>query len=307
MLILAYDTETTGLPVWNEPSEGPNQPHLVEIAALLIDTDTLSVRDAFSAIIRPDGWSWDENDEAFKAHGITMEQALAEGIPEADALAQYMALWLQADQRVGHNESFDQRILRIAIKRYGYGETSPLDSQEARDELADRFKAAPSYCTMNTAKAIMKLPATPAMVRSGKGKWFKPPNLNEAHQHFFGRPHEGAHRAGADTDACARLYFALTDPSRELPENLWPPQPVADLAKMDEFAAAGAATGEGVHDEAEQAFAQAQPTSNEQKPPQDDDYPVGEAAMRAEREQALNESRSAMLDKVQQAEGREEA
>lgn len=242
MLILVYDTETTGIPDWKEPSESPQQPHLVEIAAILIDTTTLAVRDFFSAIIRPDGWSWDENDEAFKAHGITMEQALAEGIPEADALAQYLAMWKQADLRVGHNESFDARLLRIAIKRYGHGAHPPLDSQEARDELADRFKPAPAYCTMNTSKAVMKIPATPAMIRSGKGKWFKPPNLNEAHRHFFGRPHDNAHRALSDAEACARIYLALTQPSVPIPYCLLPAEPVSD----------------GVHTAAEQAFAQGQ-------------------------------------------------
>ncbi|MES2347059.1 MAG: 3'-5' exonuclease [Pseudomonadota bacterium] len=221
MLIIPYDTETTGLPDWKNPSEAPHQPHLVELAALLIDPLTLSVRDAFSAIIKPDGWTWDTDSEAFKAHGITVEQAMDEGIPEAWALEQFLALHGQADLRVGHNESFDARILRIALKRYGMGPLTP--TQEDRDGLADRFKEAPAYCTCNSAKPIVKLPPTPAMIKSGKKHWFKPPNLNEAHQFFFGRPHEGAHRAMSDAEGCARVYFAIVNPGRELPERLWPP------------------------------------------------------------------------------------
>lgn len=222
MLILAYDTETTGLPVWKEPSESDVQPHLVEIAALLIDTDTLRVRDGFSAIIRPDGWTWDENSEAFRAHGIPLEHAQAEGIPEAEALAKFLHLHERADLRVGHNESFDARILRIAIKRYGFGDNPPLDSAEARDEIADKFKGAPAYCTMRAACKEMKLPATEAMRKSGRGRLHKNPNLNEAHEHYFNRPHDGAHRALADAEAAARLYLRLRleQPGMEIPHNL---------------------------------------------------------------------------------------
>lgn len=223
MLILPYDTETTGLPVWSEPSESAVQPHLVEIACLLVDDKTLQVRDAFSAIVKPDGWSWDENDEAFKAHGITFEQAMDTGIPEARAIEQFIALHEQCGIRVAHNDSFDARILRIALKRYGL---PMLTTQDQRDALADSFKAAPAYCTMQHAKRIMKLPATPAMIRSGKGHWNKAPNLDEAHQHFFHRPHEGAHRALSDAEACGRLYLAMTT-DKTVPEHLVNPAPAA--------------------------------------------------------------------------------
>lgn len=225
MLILPYDTETTGMPVWKEPSEHPDQPHLVEIAALLVDEETMAVRDVFSAIIRPDGWKWDENDEAFKAHGITFEQAMDTGIPEARAVEQFIAMHEQANIRVAHNESFDARILRIALKRYGL---PMLTTQEQRDALADRYKAAPAYCTCNHAKPIMRLPATAKMRATGRGSWFKPPNLDEAHQHFFQRPHEGAHRALADADACGRLYLAMIG-AQGIPEHLLGPAPAAEL------------------------------------------------------------------------------
>ena len=67
-----YDTETTGLPDWNQPSEAPQQPHLVEIAALLFDGTTEI--EAFHTLVRPDGWNWDADNEAFKTHGITAER-----------------------------------------------------------------------------------------------------------------------------------------------------------------------------------------------------------------------------------------
>lgn len=208
--ILVYDTETTGLPDWKQPSEAEHQPHLVEVAALLFDAATRELVDSVHTLIRPDGWEIPA--ETIEVHGITMERAAAEGIAEPEALATFLALHARADLRVAHNESFDARLMRIALKRYGDGKPDwERFTQQAKDEIADEFKARLAYCTCNSAKPIMKLPATAAMQRSGKGHWFKPPNLQEAHEYFLGDKFEGAHSALADAHACARVYFALQD------------------------------------------------------------------------------------------------
>ena len=73
MKAIAYDTETTDLPDWKQPSEAPHQPHLVEVGAILFDTDTWLVHDHFTALIRPDGWSWDATNVAYQSHGISFE------------------------------------------------------------------------------------------------------------------------------------------------------------------------------------------------------------------------------------------
>lgn len=193
-MILVYDTETTGLPLFRQPSEHPDQPHLVEVAGLLFDVDANLV-DSFEALIRPDGWF--SEPLALAAHGITHERAMAEGIAEADALAGLLALQARASLRVAHNESFDQRIVRIAIKRY-------------RDEAAARqWEAEPTFCTCNAAKPVCRLPPTPKMIAARMGKQFKSPNLAEALLHFTGETHVDAHRARADAEACARIYFAM--------------------------------------------------------------------------------------------------
>ncbi|NID15013.1 3'-5' exonuclease [Luteibacter yeojuensis] len=202
MRVLVYDTETTGLPDWKQPSESEHQPHIVELAALLFDTNTRELIAKQHTLIKPDGWIIP--DDVAAIHGITTERAATEGIPEAEALAGFLDLHAMTDLRVAHNESFDARLMRICIKRFAAG-----DTQEARDLIADAFKAAPAYCTCNSAKPIMKLPATEAMRRNGKGHWFKPPNLQEAHQHFLGQTFEGAHSALEDAHACARVYFAI--------------------------------------------------------------------------------------------------
>jgi DNA polymerase III epsilon subunit-like protein len=82
-LLNVFDTETTGFPLFKEPSDDPRQPHLVDIAALLHD-ELGNLVDSFEAIIRPDGWTIP--DEAAAIHGITNEMAMDMGIPEAEAL-----------------------------------------------------------------------------------------------------------------------------------------------------------------------------------------------------------------------------
>lgn len=203
-----YDTETTGLPDFKEPSEAPHQPHIVEIAALLYDDAGERVA-SFHALVRPDGWTIP--DEVAAIHGITTERAMDEGIPEPEALAQFLALHAKADIRIAHNESFDQRILRIAIKRFGHGAFAwEMLTQDERDAIADQFKARPAYCTCTAAKPIMKLPPTEKMLASPRFRnSFKQPNLQEAHTHFMGMAFDGAHGALADAEACARVYYAL--------------------------------------------------------------------------------------------------
>lgn len=195
-LAIVFDTETTGLPLFSEPSEDPRQPHIVQLAALLVDLDTREVQSKMNEIVRPDGWTIPADVAAI--HGITTERAMAEGIPEQDALDQFMAIWQQR-LRIAHNESFDARIVRIAQSRFGYDENT----------LA-LWKGGKALCTQRMATPIMKLPPTPKMRAAGFLK-HKSANLQEAHEFFCGARFEGAHNAMADVNACKAVYFGILD------------------------------------------------------------------------------------------------
>lgn len=177
--LFVFDTETSGMPDWKNPSDAPQQPHLVEVGALVVDADSYEVVHSLSVIVRPDGWTID--DEVARVHGITHEHAMDVGIPEAAALAIAMELWRGCDRRVGYNQSFDARIFRIALKRY-------------RPDEADDFKAAAAECCMWHAQKVVG------------GKL---PKLADAYNHFTGRTLEGAHSAYADAMATAELHKAL--------------------------------------------------------------------------------------------------
>ena len=187
-LVCAYDTETTGLPDWKNPSDSHHQPHLVQLAAILADEDTGKVISTLDLIIQPDGW--DIPQEVADIHGITNEIANEVGVNEMDAVALFLQM-VGSAKRLAHNRTFDLRIIRIATKRY-----FPENVQEKWAEKENHD------CTMIMAKPIMQM--------EPKGRYgYKSPKLSEAYQHFMGKELQDAHSAIADARACLDIYFAM--------------------------------------------------------------------------------------------------
>ncbi len=195
-LLFVYDTETSGLPLFKKPSSDPDQPHIVQAAGILVDADTRDVISSFDLIARPDGW--DIPDEVTAIHGITTEKALEVGIDECEIVHLLFAFAEMSSQRIGHNQPFDARIVRIALKRF------------AGDAVADEWKAMPAGCTQKQATALMDLPPSAKMKAAGR-MHKKTANLAEAYQHFTGKVLEEAHSALADTLACMAVYWKIVD------------------------------------------------------------------------------------------------
>lgn len=183
-LLFFFDTETTGLPAFKDPSDAPHQPHLVQVAAALVDSQSRKFLSSIDLIVKPDGWEIPQ--EVVDIHGITTADAARLGVDESLATELVLDLWRNADLRVAHNQSFDARILRIALKRH------------ASEEVAEEWKAGETYCTCYGARPHVK---------SGS----KLPTLAEAYAHFTGGTFDDAHSARADMEACASVYFAMVD------------------------------------------------------------------------------------------------
>ena len=195
-----YDTETSGLPKFALPSEHPDQPHIVQLAAALVDLDSREIVASLDVIVRPEGWTLP--DEVAAVHGITTERAAAVGVPESLALSMFMELW-GGRTRIAHNEQFDARIIRIAQHRSG----------ELEPDL-DAWKNGATECTARLATPIVKAPPTAKMIAAGRTH-YKTANLGEAVQFFTGKPLVNAHSAMADVLGCMAVYFAIQDKQRE--------------------------------------------------------------------------------------------
>lgn len=194
MKALVYDTETTGLPLFNEASNDPRQPHIVQLAALLVDLASGKTLSSIDFTVKHDGW--ESCAQALAAHGITTEIANDIGVPELVALEGFTALWLNSDLRIAHNEQFDARIIRCALHRFDPG----MSPEKWRDGTAE--------CTQQLATPIMKLPPTERMRLAGRTH-HKSANLREAYLHFTGRELVDAHTAMADAQGCREVYFAI--------------------------------------------------------------------------------------------------
>jgi DNA polymerase-3 subunit epsilon len=194
---LFYDTETTGLPNWSAPSEDPSQPHVTQLAAQLVETATKRVVASMNFIIRPDGWMIPE--ELQELTGITMELANDVGVSMRMVLPCFLDLWMSSTRRVGHNESFDMRMIRIELMR-----------NSVYTAMADEWKAGVAYCTQSNSVKIVNLPPTEKM-KAAKRNGPKPPNLGEAYEFFTGKKLEGAHNAMVDVEACKAVYFGIID------------------------------------------------------------------------------------------------
>ena len=181
--LLHYDVETTGFPDWKVPSDDPIQPHIVQLAAILCNAETKEVVESIDVIIKPEGWVIPQS--TTDIHGISTRHALDVGIPEKEACLMLVNMLEMAGptERVAYNKTFDQRIIRIALKRYFPG-SDALDRWAIKED---------HHCAMRMAKQAI----------GGKN-----PKLVDAYKHFTGNTLENAHNAMADTRACMDVYFA---------------------------------------------------------------------------------------------------
>jgi DNA polymerase III epsilon subunit-like protein len=183
---LIWDTESSGLSNFKAPPSDPSQPHIVQLAALLVDDDGREV-DSMNTLIKPVGWSIPP--DATRVHGISTAEAAEKGIPIKDALAKFSLLKKQANVIIGHNIEFDRFLYLLEVFR-GWGKWIEWAIPKEK-----------CFCTMLATKNILKLP--------GRYGDFKYPKLMESYKFAFKKEFDDAHDALADVRATKEIYFWL--------------------------------------------------------------------------------------------------
>lgn len=179
---LYFDTETSGLPPRGAAVPLEHCPHIVQLAAILVDSDGTELH-AINTIIKPDGWVVEQG--AADVHGISTERALEVGIPGIIAFGFFSNLAAQADELVAHNTVFDSKLMRWEMERLN---------------KPSHHLTLPQTCTMLLSTPVCKIPGP---------RGYKWPKLIEAHEKLLGCGFDAAHDALADVRACIRIHTYL--------------------------------------------------------------------------------------------------
>ena len=195
MLILFFDTETTGLPLSRRAS--PQQSHLwpsvVQLSFILYDVSNQVSVDSQDMIIKlPRDAALPK--ESIAIHGITRARLNTKGIPISVALDAFEAAVAKADLVVAHNLEFDLNVLKAELWR-----------ARRSLEFQPPIGRARQFCTMVATKKLCNLKA-----KSKDGRQYvKYPKLEELHRHMFGVEHGHMHDAMGDVLAGLRCYCQL--------------------------------------------------------------------------------------------------
>lgn len=194
-VVLVFDTETTGLPERNASiMDVEKWPHILQLSYILYDTETKKLLELYDNLIKiPPSVIITPGSEAI--HHISREMCLEKGVPLQEALTAFNNALDQADVIVGHNISFDKRLIMVECKRLRMLQRFTVNSVQK-----------PEYCTMNRSKDVCRIE-----VESCSGeKYYKYPKLSELHFHLFKSIPHGTHNALADILICLRCYLKLT-------------------------------------------------------------------------------------------------
>jgi len=204
MLVLVFDTETTGLPP-RTPRNAPappieelatTWPHIVQLSGLLFDTKEKKVVDMFDHIIKlPADVALP--DESVAIHGISREMCDTQGIDIKAALINFAICFEKAHCVVAHNLDFDKNVLLVELHRNDYVN---IFNKQLKLE----------YCTMKYGDKITNL----TMISKISGKPIrKSPKLVELHEHLFGVAEKplNLHNSLIDVLICARCYSKMAN------------------------------------------------------------------------------------------------
>ena len=185
MCYLAWDTETTGLPMSRQAAT-PDNTHMfdkcriVSLAFVMYSTKGRELS-SYHAVVYPDTFTV----TATEIHGITHDHALAHGKKFEEVYNDFVKA-MKGHTLVAHNSNFDENALFSECYRRGLS--------------VEPFKTMKFVCTLDLVKI----------------RYLKPMKLVAVYKELVGKDLENAHNALADARACGEVYPLLRDMRRTL-------------------------------------------------------------------------------------------
>jgi len=192
MRVLVFDTETTGLPIGKNPSitETTKWPYIVQLSYVVYDTEINDIDCSYNEVLKlPDGIEISE--ESIKFHNITKEINQNIGINRKHALENFNLELQNVDIVVGHNISFDKRVIMVECIR-----------NNVQQRFNYRGNKIDEYCTMKNSVNICKIEKT----TFNGDKYFKYPTLSELYRTLFNEEPKNVHNSFVDVLVCLRCY-----------------------------------------------------------------------------------------------------
>ena len=196
MKILVFDTEATGLPTEKNASilEQGKWPYIVQLSYIFYNTETKSIIKVKDDIIKlPENIF--PSEKSVEIHGITKENSDKIGINIKQALKEFNECLKESDYIIGHNLSFDKRLIMVECNR-----------NKIKQYFTTNGVRKLEFCTMKNSTNLCKIESISKVTGE---KYFKYPSQSELHNYLFGYIPSGLHNAMADVIVCLRCYIKI--------------------------------------------------------------------------------------------------
>jgi len=210
MLILVFDTETTGLP--NSKIISPDTlslwPHIVQFSYVIYDTSACDIVKTVDKIVKVKE-DVIITDESTQFHGITNQISKKKGKPIEGIFQEFFNDLKNIDMLVGHNISFDINIVKVELLRIIYSADSSSISEEDLKDFKHHLHLLTNFqnicCTL---QETIELCDIKAVNKSGK-TYLKFPKLSELHEKLFETTPNNLHNSFTDILVTLRCFMKL--------------------------------------------------------------------------------------------------
>jgi DNA polymerase III epsilon subunit-like protein len=205
MLVLVFDTETTGLPKSKIVSSNTLNywPHIVQFSYVVYDTNT-------HKIIKMKDWivKLAENitipEETTKIHGITNEMSKNKGVDISTVFEEFFDDFYKCAEIVAHNLNFDFNMVNVEMYRMIENKNTGKKSEtELKEDLNYFNNCKKFYCTMQETIEFCNI----ELVNKGGKKYLKFPRLSELYKKLFDETPNNLHNSLNDTVICLRCFM----------------------------------------------------------------------------------------------------
>lgn len=208
MKVLVFDTETTGLPIGKNPSIYNTHlwPYIIQFSFILYDTDKKEMLNCGDYYIKTDA---KVSEGSMKIHGITEKMYKRNGHPITDILHIFNKVLESCDIVLGHNLSFDKRLIIVEGIRNNIKMKFTNNKYEKKRE----------YCTMKKGTNICKIEYQNKNINDislnsnislhTNTITYKYPKLSELYFTLFHSEPSGLHNAMSDILICLRCYCKM--------------------------------------------------------------------------------------------------